>query len=605
MVHKRTATFVAALAAVCLLSGSALAVQGKCLASKNKCMSKKAGSLLKCQQKAETPGKPTDPNFGGCEDKARAKFEGVAPSPSCFKKAENKSSPADCVTVNNTTLGEQAVEDCVDKLVTAIDPPPLNQTKCGAGKKKCVAKKLKSILKCHQNAETPGKPPDPNFNDCVNKARDKYDGGSDQSKGCFVQLESKMPNDCMQPTGNQQHLEDLVDSCVGAFLALLETPTTTTTTTSTTTTTTTTTSTTTTTTTTTSTTSTTTTSTSTTTTTTLGFLLDFTTGASGGTCGSAMDATNTVIKTLHCGGLNIGGGNSTVQEGPTPDGATNRFTLGCSGSSCVVGATTTAPAVNSAQPDCTGVGCNFGTPLEIPNPSLPILTTCVLDTYSFAASGTLDLGTGTSSTSAVLSSDTYLTGNLTQPCPRCYSGGVPVSGSPGSPATGTCDRGPRTGMACTSTNSVGLTRDCLTGGSSGLSNCPNGTGSSPCTCIAGSPGMDACTDGSHVGPIAVNLSPLTTGTTVSTNATGKFCPGQGGTPGTPGCFGTSGPPTNKLCTTITENGTPAGPLTVGTPASVTLAYVFCIPPTSNGTVNFAADLPGPGAVSLPGNYLVH
>src|SRR5262249_43718303 len=186
MVHKRTATFVAALAGVCLLSGSAWAVQvqGKCLASKNKCMSKKAGSLLKCQQKAETPGKSTDPNFGGCLDKARAKFDGppADPSKSCFKKAENKSSPADCVTVNNTTLGEQAVEDCVDKLVTAIDPPPLDQTKCGAGKKKCVAKKLKSILKCHQNAETPGKPSDPNFNDCVNKARDKYDGGSDLSK---------------------------------------------------------------------------------------------------------------------------------------------------------------------------------------------------------------------------------------------------------------------------------------------------------------------------------------------------------------------------------------------------------------------------------------
>src|SRR5262249_7268213 len=157
-----------------------------------------------------------------------------------------------------------------------------------------------------------------------------------------------------------------------------------------------------------------------------------------------------------------------------------------------------------------------------------------------------------------------------------------------------CDRGPRAGMACTSTNSVGLTRDCLTGGSSAATNCPNGTGTSPCDCQAGTPGHDGCIDGTHVGPITVNLSPLTTTQTVSTTTDGNFCPGQGGPPGSPGCFGKS------ACRTITENGTPAGPLTNGVGADVTLAYVFCISSTPNGLVNFAADLPGPGAVSLPG-----
>src|SRR5262249_40865804 len=59
MVHKRTATFLSILAALCLLSGGAWAgPQSKCLVSKNKCMAKKVGSLLKCQQKAETPFKP-------------------------------------------------------------------------------------------------------------------------------------------------------------------------------------------------------------------------------------------------------------------------------------------------------------------------------------------------------------------------------------------------------------------------------------------------------------------------------------------------------------------------------------------------------------------
>ena len=66
----------ALLTAACLHATSAEAAQSKCLVGKNKCMSKKAGSLLKCQQKAETPGKPTDPNSGDCVTKAKAKFDG-------------------------------------------------------------------------------------------------------------------------------------------------------------------------------------------------------------------------------------------------------------------------------------------------------------------------------------------------------------------------------------------------------------------------------------------------------------------------------------------------------------------------------------------------
>ena len=72
-------------------------------------------------------------------------------------------------------------------------------------------------------------------------------------------------------------------------------------------------------------------------------------------------------------------------------------------------------------------------------------------------------------------------------------------------------------------------------------------------------------------------------------------------PGTPGCFGL------PTCVTITENGSPAGPLTPNVPANVTLAYVFCIPRTQDppGIVDAAADLPGPGALALPGQSLVH
>ena len=110
----------------------------------------------------------------------------------------------------------------------------------------------------------------------------------------------------------------------------------------------------------------------------------------------------------------------------------------------------------------------------------------------------------------------------------------------------------------------------------------------------------ALADGSHVGPIIVNLSPLTTGIATMTNATGAFCPGQTNASGHLfGCFGSA------ACRTITENGSPAGLLTNGSPAAATLASVFCIAATGNGLVDASADLPGPGAVSLPGTYLAH
>ncbi len=596
MAQRSSFAFVAALAAVCLFGGNAAALtQSKCVQGKNKCMSKKADSLLKCHVKAETPGKPANPNDKGCEDKARAKFDGTPdPAKGCFEKLENKNNQ-DCVTFNDTAQAEAVVDNCVQQLVAAIDPGPITQTKCGAGKKKCVAKKLKSILKCYEKAQKPGAPMDPNTKGCIDKAMDKFDGGAKPEKGCFVKLETKSNNDCQPPTGNQAALEELVDgsSCVGAFIALLDGPATTTTTTLAPTTTTggptTTTQ--------APTTSTTMTPVTTTTTTTGGSVtpafLDFTTGTPGGTCGTTQDGSSAVIKNLTCGGLNIGGGGSVVAEGPTPDGSVSRFAISCTGNSCTISPTSVAPPVNTAGPDCTDVGCNFGTPLPIPNPGIPSLTTCVHNTWASPASGTLDLGTGVSTTNVNLTSDIYLTGNLAQPCPQCSG-----SGSPGSPGTGTCDRGPRATMACTSTNSEGYTRDCPSGGvGSAGTPCPGGPGNGSCpanNCPCGVGGGNCC-DGSHVGPINVNLSPLTTSTATDTDPAGIFCLGQTSA----GCFGSG------ACRTITENGSPAGPITVGTPASATLASVFCIAATGNGLVDASAALPGPGAVSLPGTFVVN
>src|SRR5262249_55104034 len=131
----------------------------------------------------------------------------------------------------------------------------------------------------------------------------------------------------------------------------------------------------------------------------------------------------------------------------------------------------------------------FGTPLPIPNPGLPALSTCVLNTWSASASGTLDLTSGASSTNVALDSDVYLTGNVNQPCPKCVAG--------------TCDRGSRAGMACMATSSTGYTRDCPTGGSSAATTC-GPAHNQPCTCA---PGGGFCLDGSHVRVIPISLSP--------------------------------------------------------------------------------------------------
>jgi hypothetical protein len=225
---------MAALTTLLLGSGTpAAAQQAKCLAGKTKCVGKKAGGLIKCHQLAESPGKVPDPNAGGCVDKVVAKFDGGAdPTKGCFEKLENKN-PNDCITFNDTGTGEAVVDSCVAAFVQAIDPAPITQSKCGAGKKKCVAKYLKAVLKCHQLAQTPGKSTDPNFGGCLDKAVAKYTGGPDPTKGCFAKLEAKAGNDCGPLTGNSGTLKGLVDDCVGNVIDF-ETNTTTTTSTTTT-----------------------------------------------------------------------------------------------------------------------------------------------------------------------------------------------------------------------------------------------------------------------------------------------------------------------------------------------------------------------------------
>jgi hypothetical protein len=217
---RAIAVAVALLAAV-TLAGPASAQQAKCLAGKTKCMAKAGTGLIKCEQLAETPGKPADPNAGGCRDKVLGKFDGgIDPTKGCFEKLESKM-PTDCITFDDTTSAESAVASCVGSFVSAIDPaaPPPTPSKCDAGKKKCVAKLLAGILKCRMLAQTPGKPTDPNTGGCVDKAVAKYTGGVDPTKGCVVKLDAANPNDC-QVTGDSTALENLVNDCAANLVAV-------------------------------------------------------------------------------------------------------------------------------------------------------------------------------------------------------------------------------------------------------------------------------------------------------------------------------------------------------------------------------------------------
>jgi hypothetical protein len=83
--------------------------------------------------------------------------------------------------------------------LAATEPSHATLNACAAGKKKCVNKKAAAILKCHTKAETP-----PNglsagdLATCIQKAKAKFDGGGNPSKGCFAKLEAKFPGGCLR-----------------------------------------------------------------------------------------------------------------------------------------------------------------------------------------------------------------------------------------------------------------------------------------------------------------------------------------------------------------------------------------------------------------------
>jgi hypothetical protein len=295
--------------------------------------------------------------------------------------------------------------------------------------------------------------------------------------------------------------------------------------------------------------------------------LEFTTSTGVGDCG---DITNTSggggtsltpygegSTGLTCGSLYIGGGASVQPPSPVPANATSIFKItDCSSATAYVLAPTTAGDTGSSR-TCTSPGCTFGPPLPIPNPGVPAISTCVINSIaaSPAAGGVLDSTTGASTQTLPLSVLVHVSGDLEltpgiQPCPTC---------------SGTCNSGPNSGSACTTTWSGGTTHDCP----------PPSATSLP--------------------TFGVDLSPLTTATSALDHASGGFCVGTTGQRSN-GCFG------NATCRHIEQTGSAGGAISAGSGlVATTLGSVFCIPSSGNMLVDTVADLPGPGSTSLPGN----
>jgi hypothetical protein len=341
---------------------------------------------------------------------------------------------------------------------------------------------------------------------------------------------------------------------------------------------------------------------------------------------------------LDCSGLYFGGGQPSGINlpGVVPDNGLNYSKItSCGADTLNLGPTTAGevPGPGCSTPagtptygtrHCTSPGCLFGAPLALPNPASTATGTCVINAIANAAGA--GNGTATCSNGGMtglnlpLDSQVFLTGAVepVQVCSTCLGGTTGVCGS------GLCSGGARNGMACTPETSA------LNGSYPTSHDCPppGFVGSVPANCSTPSGVFLGCL------PIAFNL---TTGTQTKTSfATGgqarvfcgfcadtsggspvfnnppdpctadNQCPGSNagcGSGGDTGCCAqhSNGAFRNAFATTITEMGAPAGvSLSDGLPHNSTLVSVFCIPPSYNGIVDPSGELPGPGAVSLPG-----
>ena len=133
--------------------------------------------------------------------------------------------PSTCTPILTCTNGDGCCapgctasndDDCV--VAPTPIPTPNPQQRCTAGKINCIAKKKKCLLKCYGKAAGKGMAVDTG---CLDKCRDKFDGGAIPEKGCFEKLEAK--GGCIT-NDDTDLLETEVDDFVGETIIQLDQP---------------------------------------------------------------------------------------------------------------------------------------------------------------------------------------------------------------------------------------------------------------------------------------------------------------------------------------------------------------------------------------------
>jgi len=345
----------------------------------------------------------------------------------------------------------------------------------------------------------------------------------------------------------------------------------------------------------------------------------FTSAPAAGNCGTVTDFNGMTFAPIVCGGLYFGGGQNAVPLPViTPDLGSTVVEL----TNCTVQTATVAPTTSTdtgSNYNCSDVGCYFGAPVPVPNPTSIATSTCLVNTLTTPASGTVDCGLGEQTISIPLATDIYLTGDTAtdpgdsipgiQPCPLCQGG------DPMTPASGTCIGGVNDGNPCTpgDTNQGGLagyptSNDCLPDPMLSIGTIPIG--------LELTTGTVSWTAVPATNPSSGTQQRVFCGYCRDADDTGAFqqpfqqCWDENGAVGAPcadpfescqqrdqGAYGPSG----NGVKTITVIGSPAGIVNDGAPHAQELVTNYCVPPTFNPTVDATADLPSAGSLALTGN----
>ena len=345
--------------------------------------------------------------------------------------------------------------------------------------------------------------------------------------------------------------------------------------------------------------------------------LNFSTITAPGDCGDILDATGMLVANINCSGLYTGGGgNSVPLPYAIPDlGSAITAIASCAADVATVGGTSST--TTGSNKNCSNPGCRFGAPLTVPNPISTPTSACVVNEIATAPTGTVNCGTGATSINLPLTSEIFLTGDKDagtggiQPCPRCIAGSC---------AGGANDMDPC--IAGTTSINVGYptSNDCAPDGSDSIGTIPiafilsSGTVAWSGTGATNDTGSTASTDTrTFAGYCRDKALPGGTGSFDASGSAGnqfRQCWENGMAVGAPcseadngaesceqrtqGAFG----PNGGANRTIRAIGSAASIL--GGPAAAKLVSVFSIPPTFDATIDGAGDLPGPGAVAIPG-----